>query len=367
MHEIRRRRSVQPTRMLTALAVVWAIATAGASVLVDSHIAFRMPHVADLAADYAKKTDQMILAIGSSRTGEGLEVNRLTGYLRNTIPGERLTAFIATASGSGVATQEAILNALLAAGPKPQAVILEVNPEFLHAKKKWINLTRDATWSNLLDLGGEVLQKCGAKLAENRLLPLFARRFEVRRFLWRWASERVGMTPPKLDPMEPDVPILWTGFAPTPLSPEPMTDDLRSKQVRLAPPPLREFSPTGSAARALERMLAVCESRGVPVLMVNAALCSHSRQALSPIEREFTAYIDSLLRKHPLARFDDASAALPDAAFRDHHHANLYGRDLLCRRLAQNVLPAAFASWRKESPIIEQIARVQPDSESTTQ
>jgi len=358
---------MQPKRMLTALAMVWAIATAGASVLVDSNIAFRMPHVADLAADYATKTDPMILAIGSSRTGEGLELNRLTGYLRRNFPGERLTAFIATVSGSGLATQESILNALLAAGPKPLAVILEVNPEFLHAKRKWINLTRDATWGNLLDLGGDAFQKCGAKLAENRLLPLFARRFEVRRFLWRGMFECIGMTPPKLDPMEPDVPVLWTGYVPKPKSPTPMTDELRAKQNRLAPPPLRELSPTGNAARALERMLARCEARGVPVLMVNAALCTHSRQALSPVEKQFSAYIDSLLRKHPLVRFDDASAALPDAAFRDHHHANLYGCDLLCRRLAQNVLPAAFASWRKEPFAIEQIARIQPDSESTTQ
>jgi hypothetical protein len=364
MHRIRRLRPRQPKRTLAALAVVWAIATAGASMLVDSHIAFRLPYVADLAADYATKTDPVILAIGSSRTGEGLEVSRLTGYLRNSIPGERLTAFIAAVSGSGLPTQESILNALLAAGRKPAAVILEVNPEFLHANKKWIHITRDATWGNLLDLGGDAFQKFGAKLAENRLLPLYARRFEVRRFLWRRAFERFGMTPPKLDPLEPDVPVLATGFVPRAVPPAPMTDQLRFTQNRLAPPPLTEFAPTGCAARALERMLANCEARGVPVLMVNAALCSHSRQALSPVEKQFTAYIDTLLRKHPLARFDDASAALPDAAFRDHHHANSYGCDLLCRRLAQNVLPAAFAPWRNDFPRSEQIAQVQ---ESTIQ
>jgi len=353
--------------MLKSLAIIWALLTAGASVLVDSHICFRMPHVADLAADYARQTDPMILAIGSSRTGEGLEINRLTGYLRNSLYDKQLTAFIATASGSGLATQESILRAMLSAGPKPQAVILEVNPEFLDARKKWINITRDATWENLFDLGGEAFQKYGAKLAECRLLPLYARRFEVRRFLWRWAFGSAGRIPPKLDPMEPDVPVFWAGFLLPRVPPEPMTDELRAKQMRLAAKPMTTFSPTGSAARALERMLRVCEEREIPVLMVEAALCSHSRRALAPANAPYAAYIESLLRKHPLARYDDARAALPDEAFRDHHHANAYGSDLLCRRLARNVLPTAFAAWRRELGGKDQMARLPLHTESTTQ
>jgi hypothetical protein len=146
-----------------------------------------------------------------------------------------------------------------------------------------------------------------------------------------------------------------------------MTDGLRAKQRRLASKPMTTFSPTGNAARALERMLCVCEERGIPVLMVEAALCSHSRKALAPANESYAAYIESLLRKHPLARYDDARAALPDEAFRDHHHANAYGSDLLCRRLARNVLPAAFAAWRRELGGTDQIARLPSHLESTTQ
>lgn len=359
---IRRRRPVQPKRMLQTLAVVWAFATAASSVLVDSHVGFRLPYVADLAEDYAKRTGPIVLAIGSSRTGEGIDVNRLTTNLQASVPDRRLTAYCATVSGSGLATQESILNALLQAGPKPEVVLLEVNPEFLDARKKWINITRDATWSNLFDLGGEALQKYGAKLAENRLLPLYSRRFEIRRFVWRWAHERFDRTPSKLDPQEPNVPILFTGFVPAPAPPEQMTEALRSKQIRLAPPIMKDFSPTGNAARALERMLAECQKRGVPVLMIDAALCSHSRVALEPSRGQYRDYLNSLLQKYPTARYDDASAALPDEAFRDHHHANAYGCDLLCQRLGKTILPAAIASFRDAKS--EPLARIASNPEA---
>jgi hypothetical protein len=345
----RRARRFQPRLTLAVMAVVWGIATLAATFIIDAHIALRMPYIGDLAADYSRKTTSMVVAIGSSRTGDGVEINRLTAFLKQSLPGRRLSAFRAVVTGSGLVTQEAVLKALLSAGPKPSAVLLEVNPEFLHARKKWVNVNRDVTWWNLLDVGREALKRTGTELLESRLLPIYAKRFEVRRVVWRWAFECFGRVPPQLDELEPIVPTLWTGYIPNVPTRQPLSEEARAVQKRRAPPPLHQFEPTGSAARALERMLVLCDERSIPVLLVNAPICSESRKALAPVQSRFDSYIDELLRRFPAARYFDAAAEIPDEGFRDHHHANEYGQDLFCRRLAHVVLPETYASWENRT------------------
>ena len=57
----------------------------------------------------------------------------------------------------------------------------------------------------------------------------------------------------------------------------------------------------------------------------------------------------------PNQAYYDASGAIPDAAFGDHHHVNKYGQHLMCRHLAEVLLPDAFASWRR--PTTNGVAR----------
>src|SRR5215211_6401735 len=175
-----RRRLRQSKLMLASLAVVWAICTFAATLILDANVALRFPYLADLSADYAKRTDPVVVALGSSRTEGSFEINRMTAYLAKNFPDRRMTAFSAAVPASGLFTQEAVLNELLAVGPTPEVVIVEVNPEFLNHRNVWLKIPRDLTWSNVLNAGTDVFQKSGARFLENRFLPLFSRRFEVR-------------------------------------------------------------------------------------------------------------------------------------------------------------------------------------------
>jgi hypothetical protein len=256
-----------------------------------------------------------------------------------------MVAFSAAVPASGLFTQEAVLQQLLQVGRAPEVVIVEVNPEFLDHRNVWLKISRDLTWSNVLDAGTDVFQKSGARFLENRFLPLYSRRFEVRLAAWRWLHSTLGLPATKLDAAEPSVPTLWADYdAPIP-EPTPLTDEVHARQVRYNPPLLTKFSPTGSAARALERILKTCQERAIPVMMVDAPLCSLSRQQLAPAKEKYASYIESLLQRYPKARYYDASGAIPDGAFGDHHHVNKYGQHLMCAHLAQVLLPRAFASW----------------------
>jgi hypothetical protein len=350
------RRSRKAKSTLASLAVFWAIGTFAATLVLDGNVALRFPYLADLSADYAKRSGPVVVALGSSRTEGSFEINRMTAYLAKNFPDRQVTAFSAAVPASGLFTQEAVLNELLAVGPSPEVVIIEVNPEFLNHRNVWLKIPRDLTWSNVLDAGADVFQKGGARFLENRFLPLFSRRFEVRLAAWRWMHAKLGLSASRLDPMQPRVPTLWTNCVPETPEPTAMTEEVRARQIRFSPPTLVDFSPTGSAAKALERMLKTCEERDIPVMMVDAPLCSLSRKQLAPAKEKYVAYIDALLERYPNARYDDASAAIPDAAFRDHHHVNAYGQHLMCTHLANVLLPDAFASW-KRTPFSNDMAR----------
>jgi len=335
--------------MLASLAVVWALGTLTATFVLDANLALRFPYLADLSADYARRSGPVVLALGSSRTEGSFEINRMTAFLAKSFPERRLTAFNAAVAASGLFTQEAVLNQLLSVGPRPEVVIVEVNPEFLDHRNTWLKFPRDLTWSNVLDVGTDVFQKSGARFLENRFLPLFSRRFEVRLAAWRWMHAQWGLTAPKLDPDEPRIPFFSASYEPQTPEPTSMTDEVRARQIRYNPQALVGFSPTGSAAKALERILKTCHERDISVMMVDAPLCSLSRKQLAPAKEKYTAYLNSLLERYPRARYYDASDAIPDAAFGDHHHVNPYGRHLMCTHLAMVLLPDAFASWKRDS------------------
>src|SRR5262245_51648743 len=99
----------------------------------------------------------------------------MTAYLARSFPVRYLGAFSAAVPTSGMFTQDAVLQQLLASGRRPEVVLVEVNPEFLDYRNVWLKISRDLTWDNMLDAGTDVFQKSGARLLENRFLPLFNR------------------------------------------------------------------------------------------------------------------------------------------------------------------------------------------------
>jgi len=352
--------------MLEAFVACFASTTVVASLALDEWTEIRHPYLAKLTVEYAKKTEPTVVALGSSRPGGSLEVNEFTARLREAMPERGLEAFNAAVPAGGLVTQESILNSLLGAGPTPAMVLIEVDPEFVQSSLGIIDMPRDLRWSNVIEIARTVgFKRVAAKVLENRILPLYSLRFGLRRAAWNWTHERLGWTPVKLDPREPDVPI-FVGEAPRPVRPETMTPEWDRLQRRQAAKPMPRFLPTAAPDGSLRRMLATCLNRRIPVVMVDAPVCSYSRQSLAPARNAYRQYVTQMLAEFPAANYFDLSELIPNAGFSDEHHVNPYGRALMCRRMADAVVPDALASWERRPHGADRLQTASGESQSTT-
>ena len=323
--------------------------TISAPIVLDAFPIFRFPYLSKITEAYANVEEPVVVALGSSRTAGSFNIALMTAFLREEMPSRNLVPFNASVTASGLVTEETVLRSLLEVGRRPELVMVEVAPEMLYPSNRWLQVTRDMTWGNFFDVFGEAIRvKGGARLIENRLLPIYALRFGIRRAVWNWMHESLGRKPEKLDPLEPDVPyFVASDLEPTPSVPT-MTEEWRRYQIRENQAPLKNFSPNGSGARALARIVALCDDFQIPVLLVEAPACSVYRVARAPANERYAAFLDDLLKRHPSARYCDFSDEMPDVAFYDQHHVNKFGRHLLCRTLARQAIPEAFASWERE-------------------
>jgi len=175
----RRRR---PKRVMAVFGAVVGLVTIAAPIVLDAFPIFRFPYLSKLTAAYAKVDDPVVVALGSSRTGGSFNIALMTAFINEHMPSRRLVPFNAAVSSSGLVTEETVLRNLLKVGRPPELVMVETGPEMVYPSNRWLQVTRDMTWSNIVDVGGEAIRvKGGARLFENRLLPIFALRFGIRR------------------------------------------------------------------------------------------------------------------------------------------------------------------------------------------
>ena len=349
----------RPQRFLAWFALYITAFTIASAAVVDHQLALRFPQGAKFVRAYEKLDGPAVLGVGSSRMEAIFNVSRMTAYLRRTIPDRSLTAFCAAAHGGGPVSFEAIINDALQSRAKPDLLVLETGVDFFDNNNWWIKAGRDLTWWNAAEVIPDLLtpnEKRGFEefprrcVVENRLLPVYSRRFNVRLETWRWVHARLGREAPPLDPLEP---VIWPAvvdFKPDTPAPPPMTDKLRELQERCAVP-LHRFHATGSAARAVVRILQRCEKLGVPVVLLDAPVSSPLGRVYEPVQAQYHEFIDALLARFPGVRFFDCRNTLPDNAFCDDHHVNLYGQDVICHRLADQVIPDTLASWRRSPPV----------------
>jgi hypothetical protein len=342
---------------MAVFGIAVGLVTISAPFVLDAIPLFRFPYLSKIASAYAKIESPAVVALGSSRTGGSFNIALMSTFLKEHSPSRDLVPFNAAVSASGLVTEETVLRRILSLGRPPELVMVEVGPEMVYPSNRWLQVTRDMTWSNFTDVCSEAVRvKGGARLIENRLLPIFAMRFGIRRALWNWAHECVGLTPEKLDPLEPDVPyFVESDLEPTPPMPT-MTEEWKQYQIHENQAPLKSFSPTGSGARALVRIVALCDERRIPVLLLEAPACGVYREARAPAKGKYTDFLDDLLRKHPSAQYVDLGDRMPDVAFYDQHHVNKFGRHLLCRLLATEVIPDALAGRTERREVRRGIA-----------
>jgi len=341
------RLSRRARRICAVWAVGWVAAIFAGALVVD-RIEVRFPYAAALARSYHEQRSPVVAALGSSRMAGFFSTARMNAYLAGVLPERRLTTFNAAVAAGALTIQEDVLKALLPAGPKPEALIIEVNVEWVHRRENWLIPRRDVTWGNVIELAPDHWSRHGSRLVASRLLPIFDRRSELRQAVWTWWRQQLDGNAPPQDPLLAGLVQAAPATTPT-IPPVPVLSDLvRENQLQQAKQSARRlagFSPTGSAVKALERMLSTCDAKGIPVILVDPPICSPVRQSFAVAESAYRAYLAELLRRHPRARYYDARAVLPDNAFIDSHHVNDYGQYLMCRFLADEVLPDAFAAF----------------------
>jgi hypothetical protein len=332
--------------------VIFVLAQLAAGLLLDWRgLAVRFPS-ADrvLAAAPRDGRGPDVVFLGSSRF-EGLLADEATALLRleNPEAGPVRVCNLAVPGGDPIA-EDYVLERLLRQGSRPRLALVEVSPDTLNHYNLWFNLHphRQLTWR---DTPTYFLDVCRVgefkKLAQSRLIPLYAHRRGLRREAVR------AITRPSLSPELP--PAAYFGGSPP--APGPDGHLPWDELLRVTCPPLRpaqlavrraagatawqrftDYHPGGTTAAALERLLQRCRKNGIDVILIGAANDSSFRQHYTPdIDAAYFAHVEKLTQTYG-CRFLDYRDAVPDQFFGDVCHLNGEGSHYLTRKLTREVL-----------------------------
>jgi hypothetical protein len=291
-----------------------------------------------------------IVCLGSSRFQLGIKESVLNPLLHHFTHSSPQVLNLAIGCGDAVVA-DWMLERMLRQGHRPALLVVEITPENLAARNKWLeyHVLRYLTWT---DLPRCFLDTCRythpMRFLGSRLLPLHFHRYQLRKQIREAAlallpeeraseaapGEQAGSAPEENEGGLPAVPSL-------------PADDLTDRPalaVQDVADWLWNYRLGGTAPRALERLLDRCRDEGIAVLLAAPPLSRPHRMLYSPaIEGAFQAYLQALSKKYG-CRFVDYRARVPDQCFTDHHHMNAVGGAYFSRLLAREVL---IPEWRE--------------------
>lgn len=299
-----------------------------------------------LAQAHAVGDASYLLLLGSSRFLR-IDVGTVTEVLRAKM-GDAHPPVVTGAVRAGDAVVALyLLEQLLAKGSRPAMIALEISPETLARPAPWVaeQAIRLFTWSDVAAWAPEILMGDRAsRVAAARLAPVHTYRREL--LTWLVGSPppylRVPRRPRAKPSPQPAKPPAGPQAAPPPnVAPKAAKDGPSGwTLIGLRQPRrwLRHYRPDGGEARCLERLLAHCHERGIPVVLVGMPVTSWVRDLYTPeVERAFGNVIDRVSRSYG-TEFVDYRGRVTDDLFKDHHHLTQRGGALFSRTLADEVL-----------------------------
>ena len=292
---------------------------------------------ARLAARRAEYPDRpLLLAVGSSRTLMGLDAGRIT----RTDP--RWLTYNLSDLGAGPMLEQVFLKRALAAGYRPDCVLLELTPVMLvrNGMITWeeggLDLSR-LTGPELTAVSGyyRFPIAAGARWVRSRGLPCVSRQRELHDAL---GVDRECLGPPgdRVDPF---------GFAPAPrLTPAELRAALRTGAEKYRDR-LRKGHVEDEPARAFRDLIGFCRRETLPFAVVIMPECRSFRELPGPqLGAELDRYLGELRRDGDF-RLIDARAWVADEEFWDAHHLNFDGAakfsDRLCREWLAGITPSS--------------------------
>jgi hypothetical protein len=311
-------------------------------------------------------TAPTVVCLGSSRFGCGLDEAEMTLQLRELTGDATAQVFNAACPASDLVVAERMLGHLLDRGVRPQAVVIEVCPEWLNRRNGWLHLhvARSLRWDDAPSYLWELAATSNLpRFATTRLVPLYAFRAKirdaVREAVFGWdpeaetASSYAGwlvQRGPLPEPVHAGAGEKWQRMVTEALEERPtglyVATTVGLEETRRF---LQCYRPGGNAVATLDRMLSRCRAEGIEPILLGIPLTSAHRACYSPeVLASYRGCVSRLTRRYD-CRFADFLDALPDRQFLDHHHASAAGRRVLGRKLGIEILAPSLVEGHTAS------------------
>ena len=338
----RRRKAAVTIAVAIAAIVVFQL---GLGLVAEASLYVRDPGYSDkeirLARQEAANSDgPRIVMLGTSRTAAAFHAGRVRDQLGSGV------VFNFGIPASGPITHIVYLKRLLAAGHRPDMLILEVLPPTLtdlpagpitpagplEGRFFFGDRMRHHELDDAIQYGfpAEDVRK---KWRQSIVVPWHAIRFPIMgrlmpsaqpwhlRFDWSRGCDEFGWGAP---------------FFST-VTPEEYAKGLKQAQGEYRDI-LADLVPNGGGARALADVLAMCRENGIAVRLVLMPEASGFRSMYSPVVLErLHTFVNGLCREFG-CEATDAREWLPDSGFKDGHHMLKPGAEAFSDRLAREVV-----------------------------
>jgi len=353
-----RRRSAR-RRAAVAVAVgfvAYVALQAGLGVAAERSLYLRDPGYADKELRLARQEAAYpgapsVVMLGTSRTGYGFHAPRVREQLA-AARGGPVMAFNFGIPASGPVTHLVYLRRLLAAGHRPDLLLVEVLPPTLadlpltpdpagprgplEARFFFGDRLRHDELDTVIGYGFPAAD-VRAKWRASVVTPWHALRFPLLgrltpsalpwhlRYDWSRTADPAGWSTPIVDSVTPELYAAGLKRA---------AGEYRDI--------LHDLQPTGGGARALADLLALCRAERLPVRLVLMPESEGFRAIYPPRTTErVNAFLAGLCAEYGCG-LTDARAWLPDAAFTDGHHQLRSGAEAFSDRLVREVLSPIF-------------------------
>ena len=277
-----------------------------------------------------------VVALGSSRTANGFHPPTVEAEV-SAATGRPCLAFNCALPGGGAITQLVHLRRLLAAGVRPDVVLIEVNPAAMDEPESNFLRPDRVTRAELSALAaiGFADDRYRTDWRQAALNPWFGHRFQL-----------LGRVQPKWTP--PGIPWMGPRFPdPTGWGPWDEAVTAESFRGRLAVArkehfrTLQHYKADDVPRRALKEVFAICHREGIKAVAVLTPEGSEFRSWYGPAARAATSELIALAQAATGGRVIDARDWLPDNVFVDGHHIHASAAPGYTARLTrQLVIPA---------------------------
>lgn len=289
-----------------------------------------------------------VIILGSSRFECIVDAAEIAGEVRTLTGTSDIRVFNATLSGSDHVAMEHTFQKILAQGVEPRMLVIEISYLTLVPTNysTRVNVHHFQTWADLPSTLPDVIHVNGLnKVALSRFAPLYLHRYEILKQT-RGALGLLPAPPESTRGCDRErTPMSDREFAEA-FQRRPLTKD-EARAAALGCDAIgreiRDYAPTGSNRKALERILTDCRGRGIGVFLVGAPLSSSGRdQFPESVKRQYAQTIRELEADFDVKYFN-LDACLPDHLFRDFHHAVPPSHICFGRLVARQALAPA---WR---------------------